>query len=442
MTDKLLLEQKRIDDLISAYRKGLTENVLKEIKILSEEYPNNYLIFNIYGVIQTDLGEFSKSVSFFTKAIKLNPNYVKAYVNLGSALNHLGKYEDAILSYNKGIEIEPDYADAHFNLGKTLNDIGRFEDSIKSYCRAVELKSNFSDAYINLIKILTFYKPKSNILNPLIQVTKNLENLNYNYNKNKKIPDEDVSNFFKLCNNIIIEKIDKIEIIETQIYRNNHIDLNCERHFKVFNKYNVIPEFCFGCFKVQVEPKNIIELFKLYFVFDNLNLKNNNSRKCMLELREKIAGIYKGYIYCSSLNEANKIRDEILLILKEKINNNISVKVKRGCSEFALSYPMYKNINKEKNELMNYKKEWKVKENIIDAELAKNNINTNISKQSLKGVSISDILVMRNWLSYAKTIGDSSYEKISKEIEIPHFIEKDLSKQLIKRKEEFLSLKN
>jgi len=443
MSDKYLFEQKKIDALISLYKKGLVNDALKEAKILSETYPKNSFIINMYGIINADLGNFEKALICFTKAIKITPNYVKAYLNLGSSLNNLGKFEDAILSYNKAIKIEPEYADAHFNLGKTFNDLGRFEDAINSYAEAIKLKPNFPDAYTNLIKILTIYKPKKSILNSCIETNEFLQNINYSYNVNKQISDEDVITFFNQCNDIITEKIGKIEIVETQIYRNNHINLNCERHFKVFDTFNVIPEFCFGCFKVQIELKNVIELFKLYFVFDNLNLKKNNSRKCMLELRKNIPGTYKGYIYCSSLNEANEIKDQISLILKEKINKNVTAIVKRGCSEYGLSYPEYKNINEKKHKLMSYKKEWKVKENIIDNELTKKNISkTKISKENLSGISISDILVMKNWLAFAKKIGDLSYKKITKKVNIPHFIENDLSNQLSKRIKEFSNYKN
>jgi hypothetical protein len=61
-----------------------------------------------------------------------------------------------------------------------------------------------------------------------------------------------------------------------------------------------------------------MELFKLYFVFDKLNLKNNNPRKCMLEMRPEVSGDYKGYIYCFSLSEANEIQNQLTTILNKK----------------------------------------------------------------------------------------------------------------------------
>ena len=100
----------------------------------------------------------------------------------------------------------------------------------------------------------------------------------------------------------------------------------------IFKQKKIIPEFCFGCYKVQVEVNSIIELIKLFLVFNNLELENNNTRKCMIEMRPEIPGFYKGLIYCSSLDEAYQIADYLEPILKENIAYGLSTRVKRGCS--------------------------------------------------------------------------------------------------------------
>jgi hypothetical protein len=210
----------------------------------------------------------------------------------------------------------------------------------------------------------------------------------------------------------------------------------------VFNTFNVIPKFCFGCFKVLIEPNNVVDLIKLYFVFDNLNLKNDNTRKCMIELRSNISGSYKGFIYCSSLNEANEIRDQVDETLKKKIEKKTLISVKRGCSEFAISYPEYKKINDVNSELMKYNKEWKEKEKLIDSTRSKKNILVKKKQKSLHGINLSDILIMRNWLGYAKKIGDMSYKSIIDDITTQSIIEKMLSDQLLERSKQFNSYYN
>ena len=440
MIDKTLSVEKKINSLISLYKKDLLDEALAEAKVLSNQYPDNPSIYNIYGIINTGLGNYKQSIDCFSRSIKLDSNNSKTYNNLASSFNNLGQFNEAIINYNKAITIKPNFAEAHFNLGKTLNDVERFDDAILSYSKAIDLNPEFEEAYNNLVKILAFYVPEKHNTNPCIISNKLLQNINFNYDLNNQISDINVKNFFKVCNNIILKNIDKLKSTETQIYRRNEINLNCDRHFDVFNNFNVIPKYCFACFKVLIEPNSVMELFKLYIVFDNLNLKNNNTRKCMLELRPNISGAYKGYIYCSSLNEAYEVQNQVDAILKKKIKASIVISVKRGCSEFGVAYPEYKKINKNKNTLMKYNEEWKEKENLTDIYRNEKNILTKKTLQkSLKGVTVSDVLIMRNWLGYAKKIGDLSYKNIINDMAMHPLIEKELSSQLLKRSKEFTS---
>ena len=404
MSNKPLSAQEKINKLVSLYEKDLLKEALIEAKSLSKQYPNVSIIYNIYGIINHALGDWVKSVDCFSKAIKLKPAYAEAHHNLGIALDNLGQLEEAIFSYTKAIEFKPDFATAHESL----------------------------------IRILTFYNPKKSNLNPCVVANKLLQTINYSYGSNTQISDDDVVTFFQRCNNVIFENINYVNSDETEIFRSNTVDLKCERHFKVFNAFNAIPEYCFGCYKVQIGLRNVMELFKLYFVFDKLDLKNNNPRKCMLEMRSEVPGAYKGYIYCFSLSEANEIQNQLTTILNKKINKNISITVKRGCSEFGIAYPQYKKINQNDGQLMKYNEKWRSKEKFIDDKLAKRNQSKQrVLRKNLPGATVSDILIMCNWLVYAKIIGDPSYKKIIKEIPISPVIEKKLSNKLSKRKEDF-----
>tara|TARA_B110000037_G_scaffold186582_1_gene216643 strand:+ start:63 stop:680 length:618 start_codon:yes stop_codon:yes gene_type:complete len=179
----------------------------------------------------------------------------------------------------------------------------------------------------------------------------------------------------------------------------------------IFNEHHIIPEFCFGCYKVQVEPRSIIDLIKLYVVFDQLELNENNTRKCMVELRPEIPGFYKGLIYCSGLKQANQIAEYLNRVVKKNIGSGLSAKVKRGCSEYPVSFPDYKEINNSGPQLMNYTEDWKVIEDSHDRKKpmkAKENL-----KPSLSGLNLNDVLIIRKWLDYARGIGDSSANSIN-----------------------------
>ena len=120
----------------------------------------------------------------------------------------------------------------------------------------------------------------------------------------------------------------------------------------------------------------------------------------------KVAGFYKGLIYCSSLGEAYEIADYFAVIVKERFGSELSLTVKRGCSEYSNAFPDYNKINRTGPQEMNYNPHWKTIEDDYDL---KNPIKyEKIVWPSLSGLSLSDVLIMRNWIDYAKGIGDSS----------------------------------
>ena len=153
----------------------------------------------------------------------------------------------------------------------------------------------------------------------------------------------------------------------------------------------------------------------------------------MIELRNDVPGAYKGFIYCSSNDEAEKILKQITPLLKNHLIYN--AKIKRGCTEFYEKFPNYKEINNTKDNFMRYDSSWDQKEKKYDL---KKNLNKKIFTDTLSGLSISDFLIMNNWLNYAKIIGDFSYKKIINNFLYSDYVYKKTSSQLEFRKKEFL----
>ena len=89
--------------------------------------------------------------------IRINPNYVDAYNNLGNVLKELGEFQKAVSCYKQVIQIQPDYADAYSNLGIALQEQGRFEEAIKSYQQAICPQPDYADAYSNLVFTQDFH---------------------------------------------------------------------------------------------------------------------------------------------------------------------------------------------------------------------------------------------------------------------------------------------
>lgn len=183
----------------------------------------------------------------------------------------------------------------------------------------------------------------------------------------------------------------------------------CFRHFTIFGKFNVIPEYCFDCCKVLIEPRTVVELFKLLLVFEKLDLPDNNTRKCICESREFCSGAYKGFVYCRGIEDAMKVRDLVRQVVVDEISPDIPVTMKRGCSEFERAYPGYDRIDPG-GVVMEYRKEWKSKEHFVDKNAV---FSSQRDIERVEPYGLEEIFATHYWLSYAATIGDDSYLQIT-----------------------------
>ena len=122
----------------------------------------------------------------------------------------------------------------------------------------------------------------------------------------------------------------------------------------------------------------------------------------MVEFRENIKEPYKGFIYCVGIEEAKNTLKLLSPILDKSISKEVPRLIKRGCSEFAMSFPKFKEINSNHKDFMSYDEDWLVKENIIDEKLSRNPKEHVIEDTSLQGIGIKDAIILYNWLYYAK----------------------------------------
>ena len=102
------------------------------------------------GVQHQDLGEFEKATEYFKKAIKIDPKYIKAYVNLGANLINLNKIEYAKKVLIAAQKIEQNNAEIYNNLGIVFSKKGEYEAAGLLFRKAIELKQDYANAYFNL----------------------------------------------------------------------------------------------------------------------------------------------------------------------------------------------------------------------------------------------------------------------------------------------------
>ena len=420
-----------VDKIITLFKKKNFQEALYLSDKLIEKKKNIPFLLNLNGLINLNLENWQSAASVFQKAIDFDDKYVEAYNNIGVAYSHMGEDEKAVKNYNRAIQIKKDYSNAYNNLASHYDDIGKYNDAVKNYVNALEFDPKHMNAQNNLIHLINFFDPKKFKNNSIIKANNEIKNINKTVSVYKNISNKSLFDFYSKCKEIVKNNIQNLNFFDSQIHRRNGYNLNCERHHKAFNKYSIIPEYCFSCFKVQIELKTVTQLFKLFFIFDQLKLPKDNIRKCFIELRPGISGTYKGLIYSSSLDDAKNIKNYTKPILDKLIKNNFTVKIKRGCTEFDLAFPGYKDV--DSLDQIKYNQNWKIKEKLIDDEILNGSKKgKKVFSRSLSGVSLGDVLIMNNWLNYAKLINDFSYKDITNEIFFSEYIFHAIKKRNIK----------
>ncbi len=410
---------------------------LKKIDSISKKYLNENIVLKLYAVTYFNLMEWEKAIEYFKKSLNFEQAKYKIYTNIGVSYFKLGKINQSIEAFKNSIEENPSFGLAYNNLGVSYLELGMFDKAVDQFISALKLNDSDDNAKTKLINTFNLIKPKANDGHQLIKINNKINNLVKDNDINSGYHNNYIKILLEKSNQLINGYTKNLRLNETQIFRKNSENLNCGRHFKVFNEFNVIPKYCFGCYKIQINLKTVVDLIKLFLIFNKIKLRSNNIRKCIIENRNKIQGNYKGYIYCKGISEAETIKKMIGEMISQSDIGLDNITLKHGCSEFYESYPEFKKINLNGEKEMEYNNEWKSFEKIIDSREPKRiEADKKIFSKSIEGINLSDILIINNWISYAQIIGDESYKKVyDKKIENA-FVNKFLKDQLEFRKKE------
>lgn len=436
MLQKIKLNTKQALQLAFNFQKKKKfESAIKIYNQIKENDLNFKLAqFNL-GVIYDELDQSKKAIKCYEIVINIDPTFVQSYHNLGLLFYKLGDKEKALNYFNKIKVINPSYANAYNNVGIIYSQLEKYKEAIDNYILCLKYDKKNNIALNNLISMLTQFLP--NINHPIVQVSLSLKKIYDTIIIEDLLQNKNLKTYFLKINKILNQIDNYMKVLnfsDSQIFRRNSVNLNCKRHHEIFNKLNLIPKFCFSCFKIQIEPSCVLDLIKLFLIFDNLKLKNNNWRKCMIELRPNISGSYKGLIFCSNLAEAQTIISEVSNKLKNNLNYKLSIK--RGCSEFYFSFPNFKEIDYSKKKYMTYPEKWQKLEAEYDSNIYLKNQKI---ASTLPGLSISDVLTINQWLNYADLINDKSYSKIGLNFTNSQYIINKMSTQLEYRRKQFKS---
>lgn len=105
--------------------------------------------YNNRGIIKTNLNAYESAVADYSQAIRLNPDDSKVYSNRGVAKANLSRHESALADYDEAIRLKPDLAEAYNNRGVAKANLGQHESALADCNEAIHLESDLAEAYSN-----------------------------------------------------------------------------------------------------------------------------------------------------------------------------------------------------------------------------------------------------------------------------------------------------
>ncbi|MEN3044579.1 MAG: tetratricopeptide repeat protein [Candidatus Hydrothermales bacterium] len=149
-------EEKLFQKVKELYNDGKFWEALRLMKNLAENRENYADFQHFLGIIYYSLGMIDESINQFEKALKINPNYIEAHLNLSIALNDKGDYLRAKEHYEKAAQLEKEghripvslrnnLANTYMKIGDSFFEIGEYERAKEEYERAIEIAPFFLD---------------------------------------------------------------------------------------------------------------------------------------------------------------------------------------------------------------------------------------------------------------------------------------------------------
>jgi len=105
--------------------------------------------YNLQGETSISKNLFNNAIKDFSRALEINPNYVDALINRGSAYAQLGRFNDALMDFNHALKFEKKDAELYNKRGEIYLQNNMYDQAIKDFTAAMVLNPMYSDAYLN-----------------------------------------------------------------------------------------------------------------------------------------------------------------------------------------------------------------------------------------------------------------------------------------------------
>lgn len=107
-------------------------------------------MYNKLGYDLEQAGHMPEALASFEQALRLNPAYTRAHLNLARAFARLGRYGDAIAEFQRSLALDRDNGQAEAELADAFMQEGRAADALPHWQAALREAPNWAQGYCSL----------------------------------------------------------------------------------------------------------------------------------------------------------------------------------------------------------------------------------------------------------------------------------------------------
>jgi len=119
-----------------------------------KEHPTYPDLYHSMGILFVNLHQFGEAENAFKEAVRLNPNYINARINLLKILKTNEKYTQALPHGEYVLSRGITYPDVYQTLGEVQYALGLYDEALTNAGKALARKPFYAEAYYLTGKIL------------------------------------------------------------------------------------------------------------------------------------------------------------------------------------------------------------------------------------------------------------------------------------------------
>jgi len=128
--------------------------LLKTLEQALERQPEHAELHYHCGRVLAKLGRPDDAISASEAAVKLNPQFTRALIDLAKLYCQTDRRDDATIRLEQAVACGADYADVHYLLGNLYRDQGRLQLARRAYRKALSINQGFAPAQKALADLL------------------------------------------------------------------------------------------------------------------------------------------------------------------------------------------------------------------------------------------------------------------------------------------------